>query len=816
MNAVISARNASPGIARAATAAGGRAPARQSFIRRIFVDTPEDSKALRAITLAASLWAALTVIMVGVPPVVPIGAMAALAAGHYVSYLRRRAGIVWLSLAIGLFIVVLGIAMRLQLVAAVHGDRVPLAYFLLATGAASSFDMRTRAGLYTQLIFSGIVMFFAGELAFGNDFALFLAVYAGLVVAFFTTGFWQDETREARPVSFDGPGARVTAATAFLVTLVALSVAAFMILPWNSAQTPPSQRMTIVPFGADDDSPAALTPVVAQELLDELEQDGTPLDDGSAAGPSPTLDSSQTGSGGFWPGLRSSAPVVSTEQIAALRRVGAPLDTTLGGDGRIVMRVRSPVASYWRAAAFDTFDPGWLEGAEQGGAERIGTLSGSWLATYDDDRPYASLFARRRTGEGEGDKYLQTFFIQSDVGGELMTGYNPVSVTAPRDSNLEPLIKKGTTYQVVSRQPDASSDDLRRDRAAYQGPDFISLPPGLDDLHMLTERVTREAGTDFDRAAAIASYLHQLEYDRATDNQLVSSAGLDDFVFGRAPGSSIDFATAMALMARSAGLPSRVATGYLPGSYNPFSGANTVTARDAHAWAEIAFQDAGWVPFDAAPRNDLPGAVPGNGGSLGPLASLLEMRLGDRIAGSAGRASGMALSGLFDALTNGLGGMALALVWLGAAFGGWLLWQRWRGHGHRRAAGTRYDVIPGRDRAAILELFRRAEALAARAGYRVRRRHESFAEYAAVIAPPGCAGPAAFQRLAELAGRAAFTTADLAPDARAQAAGCLTRLRAELRQEAAEAAATLAGPEPSLKPRSSAAARQRDPSPSDA
>ena len=84
------------------------------------------------------MWAAFSIAFVGIEPLIPAGAMVALAAGHWVSYRRRRAGIVWISMAIGLFIVVLGIAMRLELVAAVRGDRVPMAFFLLATGAASS------------------------------------------------------------------------------------------------------------------------------------------------------------------------------------------------------------------------------------------------------------------------------------------------------------------------------------------------------------------------------------------------------------------------------------------------------------------------------------------------------------------------------------------------------------------------------------------------------------------------------------------------------------------------------------------------------
>ena len=81
-------------------------------------------------------------------------------------------------------------------------------------------------------------------------------------------------------------------------------------------------------------------------------------------------------------------------------------------------------------------------------------------------------------------------------------------------------------------------------------------------------------------------------------------------------GYCIHFASAMAVMARLEGIPSRIAVGYAPGRSTgatvavPGQGPlpeYEVDARDAHAWPELYFQGVGWVPFEPTPSR---GVVP--------------------------------------------------------------------------------------------------------------------------------------------------------------------------------------------------------------
>jgi hypothetical protein len=60
----------------------------------------------------------------------------------------------------------------------------------------------------------------------------------------------------------------------------------------------------------------------------------------------------------------------------------------------------------------------------------------------------------------------------------------------------------------------------------------------------------------------------------------------------------------MAILARAAGLPSRLVVGYASGSYDPANNRYVVTEADAHSWVEIYFTGRGWVEFE--PTASLP------------------------------------------------------------------------------------------------------------------------------------------------------------------------------------------------------------------
>jgi len=76
---------------------------------------------------------------------------------------------------------------------------------------------------------------------------------------------------------------------------------------------------------------------------------------------------------------------------------------------------------------------------------------------------------------------------------------------------------------------------------------------------------------------------------------------LAHFLFVRKQGHCEYFASSMAVMLRTLGIPARVATGFLGGVFNPLSGWQVVRASDAHSWVEAWIPGRGWMTFDPTP-----------------------------------------------------------------------------------------------------------------------------------------------------------------------------------------------------------------------
>ena len=79
---------------------------------------------------------------------------------------------------------------------------------------------------------------------------------------------------------------------------------------------------------------------------------------------------------------------------------------------------------------------------------------------------------------------------------------------------------------------------------------------------------------------------------------LLGRNSVDEFLFGTRKGFCEHFSSAFAVIARAAGIPSRIVTGYLGGEVNELGNYLIVRQADAHAWTEIWLADEGWVRVD--------------------------------------------------------------------------------------------------------------------------------------------------------------------------------------------------------------------------
>jgi transglutaminase-like putative cysteine protease len=162
-------------------------------------------------------------------------------------------------------------------------------------------------------------------------------------------------------------------------------------------------------------------------------------------------------------------------------------------------------------------------------------------------------------------------------------------------------------YEGLSNLPTISPSDLRKAPSAFPEPihaAYLQLPALDPRIPKLAADVTATARNEYDKASAIRSYLIS-HYSYTLD--LSGSHGTDplaNFLFVRRSGHCEYFATAMTVMLRSIGIPSRYVTGFLPGEYNDLGGDYIVRESDAHSWVEVYFPIYGWVTFDPTPSGN--------------------------------------------------------------------------------------------------------------------------------------------------------------------------------------------------------------------
>jgi len=161
-----------------------------------------------------------------------------------------------------------------------------------------------------------------------------------------------------------------------------------------------------------------------------------------------------------------------------------------------------------------------------------------------------------------------------------------------------------------------------------QGPPperYLKVPPGLDLLRMTARRVTDSLGDGRNlRAGRLVHYLTHNGFSYKLD-PFVPVQGKDpvEHFLETRVGYCVHFATALALMCRSAGVPARVATGFQ--LHDPEEdGSFLVRNSDAHAWVEVWFgPEHGWRVYDATP-GAIPDAATSPDGT--PVASIEDKR----------------------------------------------------------------------------------------------------------------------------------------------------------------------------------------------
>lgn len=296
------------------------------------------------------------------------------------------------------------------------------------------------------------------------------------------------------------------------------------------------------------------------------------------------------------------AAVTLANPIADMRR-----DLTRGADVDLV-RVETDQASapaYLRTTVLDSFDGDTWRPAER---------------SIPVDQRAEGLLPRAPGLDADVDRRTDPWVVttsQSFDSPWLPAPYPSYSLEAPGDwrydlstmdfvSAADERTAAGLRYELRATQLRPREDQLV---GAGPAPSSVfapgtELPEGVPDfVGELANRVTAGRDTPYEQAAALQRWFRRtggFEYSlqRESGNGV---AALEDFLRGGGRvGYCEQFASAMALMARTLSIPARVAVGFL----QPERAGDeeyVFSAHDLHAWPELYFEGVGWVRFEPTP-----------------------------------------------------------------------------------------------------------------------------------------------------------------------------------------------------------------------
>jgi protein-glutamine gamma-glutamyltransferase len=168
-----------------------------------------------------------------------------------------------------------------------------------------------------------------------------------------------------------------------------------------------------------------------------------------------------------------------------------------------------------------------------------------------------------------------------------------------------------SNYSGVSDISSPNPDDLRKATGMIPSgmPErYLELPDKLDPrIAKLADQTMRNQRSVYEKAKALERYLTtNFGYTLELPNEPHADP-IAHFLFERKRGHCEYFASAMAVMLREVGIPSRIITGFRGGEFNDLTGSYIIRGRDAHAWVEAYIPNRGWLAFDPTPAgNTLP------------------------------------------------------------------------------------------------------------------------------------------------------------------------------------------------------------------
>lgn len=275
-------------------------------------------------------------------------------------------------------------------------------------------------------------------------------------------------------------------------------------------------------------------------------------------------------------------------KVANAGRMRAELDTDDGGmniAGRELFQVEGDDLGYLKSFALDTFD------------------GNTWKA---GDFSYA--IQRRMRGVDPAKDLRRNVTVKDP---------RPLGLALPTDGYVVSI--KGNFFQdpFISRQGNVMVSMTWLDNNCHyeywirpraiipltskERKICLEIPNRNERLEAFVAETTTGTKSSLTKVRRLAERLRtELKYEIGAP-KLDRMNPVEDFIFNAKKGHCERFASALALLSRIAGVPSRVVIGFVAHDRNQFADFYQVRTNDAHAWTEVYIDGKGWTTVDATP-----------------------------------------------------------------------------------------------------------------------------------------------------------------------------------------------------------------------
>jgi transglutaminase-like putative cysteine protease len=280
-------------------------------------------------------------------------------------------------------------------------------------------------------------------------------------------------------------------------------------------------------------------------------------------------------------------------------RLTLPFEASWHEGDRIDFIVNAPMPSYWQVRAYDIYTAGGWENSP------VTDFELKSKASWDGATPPSKSVAVT---------YTVTPDILTDVlltSGSFISTNKPVSVQVSFGDIIGVLsahvLSAGESYSVKTAIAPATPAELNQAGENYPPSildHYLQLPADFpESVRQLSANITANATTPYEKMLKINDYLAGIPYDTDIEAPPEGTDGVEYFLFTQESGFCVHFASAMAVMLRSVGVPTRLAIGYLPGEPGEEQGEYILRDKSYHAWPQVYFPEYGWVDIEATPSS---------------------------------------------------------------------------------------------------------------------------------------------------------------------------------------------------------------------